>query len=72
MQVGNVVLLKDTDLFGRSWPLARVVEVHPGDDGYVRVVTIKSRRKLYRRAICKLIPLLEESGISSSPEDVQA
>ena len=72
VQVGDIVLLKDTDLFVRSWPLARVIEVHPGDDGHVRVATVKSGQKLYRRTICKLVPLLEESGISPAPEDVQA
>ena len=66
MQVGDIVLLKDTDLFVQSWPLARVMEVHPGDDGYVRVATMKSGQKLYRQI------MLEESGISPTPEDVQA
>ena len=28
--VNDIVLLKDTDLFIRTWPLGRVIEVHPG------------------------------------------
>ena len=43
--VGDIVLLKDTDLFVRSWPLSRVMEVHSGDDGHVRVATVKSGQK---------------------------
>ena len=38
VRVGDIVLLKDTELFVRSWPLARVIEVHPGKDGQVRVI----------------------------------
>ena len=61
MSVGDIVLIKDTDLFVRSWPLARVIQTHPGDDGLVRVVTVKTEKGTYRRAIHKLVPLLEES-----------
>ena len=35
VQVGDIVLLKDSELFTRSWPLARVIEVHAGTDGLV-------------------------------------
>ena len=61
MSVGDIVLIKDSDLFVRSWPLARVTQTHPGDDGLVRVVTVKTEKETYRRAIHKLVPLLEES-----------
>ena len=45
--VNDIVLLKDTDLFIQTWPLGRVVEVHPGKDGLVCVVTIKTTRGIY-------------------------
>ena len=63
MSVGDIVLIKDSDLFVQSWPLARVIQTHPGDDGLVRVVTVKTEKGTYRRAIHKhkLVPLLEES-----------
>ncbi len=59
--VGDIVLVKDSDLFIRSWPLARVVQTHPGSDGLVRVVTVKTQKGTFRRAIHKLVPLLENS-----------
>ena len=37
VQVGDVVLLKDSELFLCSWALAVVELVHPGRDGLVRV-----------------------------------
>ena len=59
--VGDIVLIKDSDLFVCSWPLARVIQTQPGDDGLVRVVTVQTQKGTYRRAIHKLVPLLEEA-----------
>jgi hypothetical protein len=41
VQVGDVVLQED-NVIPAKWPLARVVEVHPRNDGLVRAVTIKT------------------------------
>ena len=57
----NDIVLKDTDLFMRSWPLGRVIEVHPGEDGLTCVATVKTARGIFRRAIHKLVLLLEEA-----------
>ena len=57
LQVRDVVLLKDTELFTRSWPLARIIETHLGKDGLVRVVTLKTEKGIYKRAVHCLVPL---------------
>ncbi|XP_050459378.1 uncharacterized protein LOC126855608 [Cataglyphis hispanica] len=44
----------------RRWPLARITSVHPGDDGRVRVVTIRTATSELTRPIAKII-LLPES-----------
>ena len=77
IQVGDIVLLKETDWWQRSWPLARVEKTFVGNDGHVRVVDIFLNQKTYRRPVHKLVPLVtdEEGVISSSsrpPEDVRA
>ena len=74
VQVGDVVLLKDTELFHRSWPLAVVEQIHPGSDGLVRVVTLRTEKGTYKRSVTRLVPLLreEEPAALSPPEDVQA
>ena len=68
IQVGDIVLLKETDWWQRSWPLARVEKRFVGNDGHVRVVDIFLNQKTYRRPVHKLVPLVtdEEDVISSS------
>ena len=72
VQVGDIVLLKDSELYTHSWPLARVIEVHAGTDGLVRVVTLRTEKGIYRRAVTRLVPLLlEEEPAVLPPEDVR-
>ena len=55
--VGDIVLIKDDTLFDKAWPTARVIEVHPGTDGLVRVARVKTAKGTYRRAVTRLVPL---------------
>ena len=64
IQKGDVVLLKDQELFTRSWPLACVEETHPGKDGLVRVVSVRTEKGIYLRPITKLVPLLSDKTIN--------
>ena len=57
-QVSDVVLVRvDTPITTR-WPLARVVQVHPGVDGTVRVVTIRTASGTCKKPVVKLALLL--------------
>ncbi len=58
VRVGDIVLLKDQELFSRSWPMAWVKETHRGEDGHVQVVTLQTEKGTYRRPITRLVPLL--------------
>ncbi|KAJ8914940.1 hypothetical protein NQ315_002463, partial [Exocentrus adspersus] len=46
-QVGALVLLKEDNTAPQQWPLGRIVQLHPGSDGVVRVVTVKTPRGEY-------------------------
>ncbi|XP_055622150.1 uncharacterized protein LOC129765752 [Toxorhynchites rutilus septentrionalis] len=50
LEVGSVVILKDDSLPPTRWPLARILEVHPGPDGIVRVVTIQTSGGVLKRS----------------------
>ncbi|KAH9645553.1 hypothetical protein HF086_005202 [Spodoptera exigua] len=53
----DVVLIKENNLPPGKWALGRIIEVHPGSDGYVRVATIKTQGGTLKRPITKLSPL---------------
>jgi len=67
LQKGDVVFLKDDSLAYRQWPLAKVLEVHEGDDGVVRVVDVLCQGKKLRRATIHLIPFGKEHGPPTLP-----
>ncbi|XP_068991458.1 uncharacterized protein [Neodiprion pinetum] len=57
IKIGSIVLVKNENLPPSVWPLARVIEVHPGTDGLVRVVTVKTKSSVLKRLIVKLCVL---------------
>ncbi|XP_055615394.1 uncharacterized protein LOC129761685 [Toxorhynchites rutilus septentrionalis] len=42
LQPGQVVIIKDDCLPPAQWPLGKIVKVHPGKDGIVRVVILRT------------------------------
>ncbi|XP_011684943.1 PREDICTED: uncharacterized protein LOC105448195 [Wasmannia auropunctata] len=58
---GDIVLVLDERYPPAKWPLGRITDVHPGTDGLVRVVTIKTASTTLQRPIAKICPLPIES-----------
>ncbi|GFT28817.1 integrase catalytic domain-containing protein [Trichonephila clavipes] len=52
----DIVLIKEEGPPG-TWPMARVLQVHPGNDGLVRVATVKTQDSVFKRPVHKLIKL---------------
>ena len=71
---GDIILLEDDENYGhRSWPLARVLEVHPGTDRLVRVVTVLCGGNKSKRTVKKLVPLRNAPNeVSPARECIQA
>ena len=63
LEVGDVVLIVDENTPRGLWPLARVVQVHPGSDGRVRSADVKTATSTYTRPANKLC-LLEATRSS--------
>ncbi|XP_043466366.1 uncharacterized protein LOC122501154 [Leptopilina heterotoma] len=57
LSVGQLVLIRDDRYPPTKWPLGKVIEVHPGSDGRVRVATVKTNHGTYRRSIVRLSPI---------------
>lgn len=58
---GDLVLIKEDNLPPRVWLMGRILETHPGHDGFVRVVTVKTKNGELKRHIGKIVPLVEAS-----------
>jgi len=58
LTVGDVVVLKEESIIPTKWPLARVIQVHPGKDGLVRVATVRTEKGTYKRPVSKIALLL--------------
>jgi transposase InsO family protein len=62
VKVGDLVIIADNNLHRNHWPRGVVSAVHPGRDGVVRVVDVKTNAGVYRRPVVKLCVLdIEQS-----------
>ncbi|CAH0564505.1 unnamed protein product [Brassicogethes aeneus] len=57
IKVGSVVLLKNELSPPLQWRLGRVETLHPGKDGVVRVVTVRTNLGTFKRPVVKVCPL---------------
>lgn len=62
VRVGQLFLIKDDNRKINHWALGRVIETHPGSDGLVRVVTLKTQSGQMKRPVHKLSPLPVEDA----------
>ena len=70
--VGDIVLIRDEPLVSRlQWPLAKVMKVHPGGDGKIRCVDVKTAKgtvcrpihRLHKLEVCHLPDLVNSSAV---------
>jgi hypothetical protein len=61
LQPGDLVLLVEDNVPPLCWPLGRIQQVHPGSDGNVRVVTVKTNTGTYKRGVRKVCVIPIES-----------
>lgn len=54
---GDLVLIKDDTTPPLQWRIARIISIHPGPDGVVRVATVKTAGGVLKRPLIKLCPL---------------
>ena len=63
LAVADIVLIADETTPRSCWPLARVIEVMPGSDGFVRRVKVKTKTTVLERPVtkCVLLEATEEN-----------
>ncbi|XP_046417532.1 uncharacterized protein LOC124178336 [Neodiprion fabricii] len=70
LKINSLVLIKDERYPPTKWALGRVVELHPGKDGLIRVVSVRTQHSTYKRPIVKLCLL--QSPDTDKPKDTPA
>jgi hypothetical protein len=68
LRVGDLVLLRRPNVPPTVWKRGRVVNTHPGEDGVVRVVTVRTQDGIYKRPVVQLaiLPVEEDSDANTS------
>jgi hypothetical protein len=59
---GAMVILVEENTPPLMWKIGRIVETHPGNDGHVRIVTVRTSQGLLKRSLRKVCPLPVEEG----------
>ena len=57
VRVHDVIVLREENTAPLHWPTGIITEIHPGADGRVRVVTVKTPKGIFKRPIAKICPL---------------
>ncbi|XP_044574040.1 uncharacterized protein LOC123258229 [Drosophila ananassae] len=57
VKIGDLVIIKEDNIAPLNWPLGRIVAVHPGKDGEIRVAEIRTTFGNITRAIHRLAVL---------------
>jgi len=58
----DLVYIKDESLGYKVWPLAKVLQVYPGDDGKVRAAKLLCKGRELTRAVRNLVPISLPDG----------
>ncbi|KRX43794.1 hypothetical protein T05_13414 [Trichinella murrelli] len=60
-RVGDIVLVHEPGTAWIKWPIGRIIEIHPSEDGVVRSATVKTRQGTVTRS-ARSLHLVEPSG----------
>ncbi|XP_051162430.1 uncharacterized protein LOC127282307 [Leptopilina boulardi] len=57
IKISTLVVVHEDNVPPMRWKLGRVLETHPGNDGVIRVVTVKTENGIVKRGVKKISPL---------------
>lgn len=71
LKTGDMVIIKEDNTPTMKWPLGRVTNVYPGNDGSIRVAEVKTASGIFKRPIHRLAVLPVENNGEPDPKEVQ-
>ncbi|XP_052445918.1 uncharacterized protein LOC127987587 [Carassius gibelio] len=57
LQIGDIVMIVDSQLPRALWPVGKITEVHPGADDRVSSATVQVEKRMYTRPVPRLVKL---------------
>lgn len=62
IKIGDLILLHEDNLPPLKWKMGRIIDVHPGRDGKVRVVSVHIHGNIVKRPLSKVavLPITDE------------
>lgn len=70
VEIGELVVIHEDNLPPGKWGLGRVTDTHPGEDGLIRAVSLKTKNGIIKRPIVKLSVLPINQSKESSEEPI--
>jgi len=52
-----MIVLMEDNLPPLSWSIGRIQEIHSGENGVMRVATVRAAKDIYKRSITRLLPI---------------
>ncbi|PIC30147.1 hypothetical protein B9Z55_021490 [Caenorhabditis nigoni] len=69
-RVGQIVMMEERLRSKHKWQMAKIIHVHPNDQGQIRTVTVKYGGMEVLRSVNQLIPLeIEEDNTADGPAE---
>lgn len=68
LKEGQLCLLRNESTQPCRWPLARIVRLHPGEDGQMRVVDVRTSGGELTRPVVKVVPLPTAGTADPEPQ----
>lgn len=70
-KINDLVLIKDENLPPTQWLTGRITATFPGDDGFIRVVNVRTKNGEFKRPIAKICALPEKITDFSNFPNIQ-
>ena len=70
LKVGSLVIVKQDNMPPLKWNLGRVVQLHPGADGIIRVASVRQNDSVVKRVVTKLCILSIPDNYHVSSENL--
>ncbi|CAG9124569.1 unnamed protein product [Plutella xylostella] len=65
----DVVVIREDNIPPGRWAIGRVIEIHPGKDNHIRVVTLKTQGNIIKRPVSKLIILPVQNSAENTSDN---